>query len=131
VRENPRVLHVVAAAVIAGERVLATLREGIDGGWEFPGGKVEPGETEPVALARELQEELELHVRVGGRLAEVDDGRIRLVLLEAHAASGATLPASVRSQWLGPDQLDEVSWLPLDRALLPAVRALLLARVEG
>src|SRR4051812_50167155 len=90
----PRMIHVVAAAVIRNGRVLAARRSrpaDVAGGWEFPGGKVEAGESEAAALARELGEELGLRAEVGARLGEVTDGRIRLVLLAARSADEPVL----------------------------------------
>src|SRR4051812_49803868 len=110
----PRMIHVVAAAVIRNGRVLAARRSrpaDVAGGWEFPGGKVEAGESEAAALARELGEELGLRAEVGARLGEVTDGRIRLVLLAARAADEPVLA----------DDHDD----------LPGVRAAELAGVAG
>jgi 8-oxo-dGTP diphosphatase len=67
-----KAVRVVAAVVRRGERILITRRHGHaerGGQWEFPGGKVEAGETEPAALAREIREELGCEVEVGALLA--------------------------------------------------------------
>jgi 8-oxo-dGTP diphosphatase len=127
---------VVAAAVLVGGRVLAARRvrpAALAGGWEFPGGKVEAGESEPAALARELEEELAVRVTVGARLGAASDERIRLVLYAAGLDGGepAAGPDHDELRWLGADELDDLDWLPIDRELLPPVRALLQGTGQG
>jgi 8-oxo-dGTP diphosphatase len=121
---------VVAAAVVRNGRVLAARRvrpPAVAGGWEFPGGKVEAGESDSAALTRELAEELAVAITVGERLGAATDERIRLVLYAAGLDHGelAAGPDHDELRWLGPDELDDVGWLPIDRALLPPVRSLL------
>lgn len=119
-------IRVVAAAIVVDERVLAARRADVSG-WEFPGGKVEADEPEHEALVRECREELGISVRPRAELAVVADERVELVLWRADVV-GALPTGSMdhdELRWLGVDQLDEVDWLPLDRAMLPAVRQLL------
>jgi len=126
------VLLVVAAALVRDHRVLAARRRGREIGWEFPGGKVEPGEVSERALERELAEELGVRAHVGERIAEVRDTRIRLVLYAAAAETEPVLGGDHDAlRWLAPEELDAVEWLSIDRALLPAVRALLQRRAEA
>jgi 8-oxo-dGTP diphosphatase len=127
---------VVAAAVLVGGRVLAARRvrpAALAGGWEFPGGKVEAGESEPAALARELEEELAVRVTVGARLGAASDERIRLVLYAAGLDGGEPVagPDHDELRWLGADELDDLDWLPIDRELLLPVRALLQRTGQG
>jgi 8-oxo-dGTP diphosphatase len=121
---------VVGAAVVDDGRVLAACRSrpaALAGGWEFPGGKVEAGEAEVDALARECLEELGVVVRVGDRLGEAVDGAIRLVLYAASVTAGDPRPLEDHDQlrWLSAADLDTVNWLPIDQALLATVRELL------
>lgn len=120
----------VAAAIIRDGRVLAARRSrpaAVAGGWEFPGGKVEPGESEPAALARECGEELGVAIRLGRRLGEAVDGPIRLALYPATLVTGEPRPLTDHDtlRWLAGEELADVDWLAVDRALLPHVVGLL------
>jgi len=128
-------VQVVGAAIVRDGRVLACRRTGpahLAGLWEFPGGKVEPGESDEQALERELVEELGVAVRVGPRVGpELDLGgtavmRVHLCsLTEAETEPVAHEHDALR--WLGPDELDEVPWIPADAPVLADLRACLAA----
>jgi 8-oxo-dGTP diphosphatase len=127
---------VVGAAIVRDGRVLAARRSrpaAVAGGWEFPGGKVEPDETEPAAVAREVAEELGVAVEVGPRLAEASDPRIRLVLYAATLSDGEPRAGADHDElrWLSAAELTTPDWLPIDRELLPAVVRLLQRGSQG
>ncbi|MEU4604275.1 (deoxy)nucleoside triphosphate pyrophosphohydrolase [Kribbella sp. NPDC023972] len=116
---------VIGVAVVRGGQVLAALRDGPDGGWEFPGGKVEPGETEQVAGARELAEELGVEVVVGESLgpAVPINERYALRVYAAELAAGEPVAHEHREiRWVGAGELGGLDWLPADRPFLAAVR---------
>jgi 8-oxo-dGTP diphosphatase len=127
---KPEIL-VVAAAVRDHEgRIFCALRsKRMDGGgrWEFPGGKVEAGESLEAALVREFAEEFGCAVTPAGPpLADAvhDDGRrrLRLVTFPCVLAAGEPRPSEHAAVlWLAPDCLESLVWAPAD---LPAVRAL-------
>jgi len=119
-------IEVVGAVIVRDGLVLCAQRgPGGDAGgrWEFPGGKVEPGETPAAALAREIREELGCVVEVGGPVTTTRHvGSSAVVVLSTYwcqVMSGSPAPvehAAIR--WLRPDRLDELDWAPAD---LPAV----------
>lgn len=117
---------IVGAAIIRDGRVLACERSDppeTAGRWEFPGGKVEPGETEAEALARECVEELGVRVRVGDRVgADVPmaEGRFVLRVYAATLLDGGEPQVLEHSavRWLGPDELRDVPWLPADAPIV-------------
>jgi 8-oxo-dGTP diphosphatase len=89
---NDGQVTVVAVAITNGKQVLAAKRDQdrvLGGHWEYPGGKVEPGETNEVALVCEIEEELGATIRVGRRLGESVLGRIRVVLYVCKLESGS------------------------------------------
>ncbi len=128
---------IVVAAAIVRDGCLLTARRSrpprLLGGWEFPGGKVEHGETAVAALVRECREELGAEVRVGSRLGAVEDGAIHITLYGATLVSGQPAPLEDHDElrWLGPGELEDVAWLPLDLALLAAARIHLLERIRS
>jgi 8-oxo-dGTP diphosphatase len=121
-------MHVVAAAIVDGGRVLAARRRR-DGRWEFPGGKVEDGETARAALRRECREELAIDVVVGRNLAEADQAGLTLTVYEAALNGGRPVagPDHDELRWLDAADLPDLDWLDLDRQLLFAVAARLSA----
>jgi 8-oxo-dGTP diphosphatase len=128
---------VVAAAIVddlaAPTRVLAARRvepRTLAGGWEFPGGKVEPGETTAAALHRELREELQVRVRLGvelppagGTAWPLADGlEMRLWFAEITAGIPAPTDSHDELRWLSAAELDDVPWLPADGPIVDRLR---------
>lgn len=124
---------VVGAAIIMDGRVLACERSAppeVAGRWEFPGGKVEPGEIETDALARECAEELGVRVEIGDRLGRdvrMAHGRSVLRVYLARLLHGDEPKALEHSElrWLSAAELDAVPWLPADVPIVAALRPLL------
>ena len=127
----PRVI--VAAAIIIDGRVLACQRSAppdAAGRWEFPGGKVEPGETDAQALARECAEELGVWVAVGDQIGPDVPMAHGAALLRVFAVTlaGGDPPRALEHtaiRWLGADELDSVPWLPADQPIVRELPALL------
>ncbi|RJS47733.1 (deoxy)nucleoside triphosphate pyrophosphohydrolase [Nocardioides cavernaquae] len=122
---------VVGAAVLKDGRVLAARRTRpveAAGRWEFPGGKVEPGETPEAALEREIYEELGCVIEVIGWLeAEAPIGESHVLrVATARLAGGTPRPHEHDAiRWLAADELDEVDWLDPDRPFLRELAGLL------
>lgn len=120
---------IVAAAIIEDGRLLGCARaypRALAGYWELPGGKVEPGEPEQTALARECREELAVTVRVGRRFGDdlpITGGgavlRVYLATLVGEQRPQALEHAALR--WLSAEELDSVPWLPADTPIIAAL----------
>jgi 8-oxo-dGTP diphosphatase len=131
-REKPPVI-VVAGVIVEGARVLLSQRKSgthLAGAWEFPGGKVEPGEDPRDALARELTEELGIDVEVGDPL-EITFHRyamksVLLLFFAATRRAGSAEPRAIdvaAVRWAGLEELRDEEFPPADVAVLAKVRA--------
>lgn len=124
-----KTIRVAAAVIRDGARVFATQRghgEYKDY-WEFPGGKLEPGETPQEALRREIREELDTEIEVREQIAAVEYDypafHLSMDCFRAEIVAGElTLREHEAARWLRPDELDSVPWLPADRLIIDRIR---------
>ena len=121
-------IEVVAAIIRDGDRVFATQRGygPWKDWWEFPGGKMEEGETEQEALVREIKEELSADIRVGKLLdtVEWDYPEFHLTMhcfMCTLSHDAMHLNEHEAAKWLNMTTLHSVKWLPADEALLPVI----------
>lgn len=124
----------VVAAIICDDikeknKIFATARGygELKGGWEFPGGKVEPGETPQQALIREIIEELDTKIKVGELIDTVEYDyptfHLSMDCFWAEVKAGhLELKEAEAAKWLTKDQLESVTWLPADILLIDQIR---------
>ena len=127
---------VVGAAIVRGGRVLAARRTApasAAGRWEFPGGKVEPGESDAESLVREVEEELGVRITVTQWLGGAEPIGERYLLQVAVASLDGGEPAPTEHdqvRWLAADELEDVDWLDGDRPFLTELSQVL-PRLDG
>ena len=127
-----KTIKVAAAIIVDGGRIFATQRGygAFKDGWEFPGGKVEAGETSREALAREIREELDTEIRVGELFETVEydypDFHLSMdCFICTVKAGGLVLKEHEAARWLTAETLETVEWLPADRGLIKRLKGAL------
>ena len=132
-----KTIHVVAAVIFRTnsdgvQQILATQRGygEFKGGWEFPGGKIEEGETPEAALKREIQEELTVDISVDSLIDTVEydypNFHLTMECFRCAIVSGELqLTEHSGALWLDKDNLHSVSWLPADIGLVDTIKNLL------
>lgn len=120
-----KTIRVVAAVIRSEDKIFATARGygEFKGQWEFPGGKIEPGEIPQEALTREIQEELDVKIEVGDLIDTVEydypSFHISMDCFWCIVTEGEiTLKEAEDARWLGKDELYSVNWLPADMELI-------------
>ena len=129
-----KMIRVVAAVIKAtndnGEKIIFATERGygeFKGGWEFPGGKIEPGETPQQALCREIMEELDTKIQVGELIDTIEYDypafHLSMDCFWCEVVSGnLVLKEHEAARWLTSDELDSVEWLPADVTLIDKIR---------
>lgn len=129
-----KMIRVVAAVIKAtndnGEKIIFATERGygeFKGGWEFPGGKIEPGETPQQALCREIMEELDTKIQVGDLIDTIEYDypafHLSMDCFWCEVVSGnLVLKEHEAARWLTSDELDSVEWLPADVTLIDKIR---------
>ena len=124
-----KTIQVVAAIIKKDEKIFATQRGTgeFQGGWEFPGGKIEPGETPQRALIREIMEELDVKIQVNElfEIVEYDYPNFHLTMhcFWCEVISGdLILKEHQDAKWMNKDELDSVAWLAADLGLIETLK---------
>ena len=127
-----KTVDVVAAIIRDGNKILSTQRGYGDykDGWEFPGGKIEPGETSQQALQREIREELDTQITVGDLLTTIEYDyptfHLRMLCFWCRIVEGTpVLKEHEAARWLDLEHIDAVDWLPADQLILEKIEELL------
>ena len=127
--ENKRRIEVVAAAIHDGGRIPATQRGygEFKAKWEFPGGKMEAGESREEALRRGVRGELDTEINIGKLLCtvEYDYPAFHLTMhcyLCSVVSGTLVLKEHESARWLSADGLESVDWLPADLQILPLIK---------
>lgn len=125
-----KTVRVVAAVIRDNYRIFATARGygDLKGGWEFPGGKIEAGETPEAALKREIMEELDVEIAVGELIDTIEYDyptfHLSMDCFWCEIVSGEiVLKEAEAARWLTRETLDSVEWLPADITLIEKIRA--------
>lgn len=120
-----KTVRVVAAVIRSEDKIFATARGygEFKGRWEFPGGKIEPGETPQEALVRKIQEELDVKVEVGDLIDTIEydypSFHLSMDCFWCIVTDGEiTLKEAEDARWLSKDELYSVDWLPADMELI-------------
>lgn len=133
-----KTIRVVAAIIKAinevGEAIIFATQRGygdFKGGWEFPGGKIEEGETSQEALVREIREELETEINVGELIDTIEYDyptfHLSMDCFWAEIVSGdLVLKEHEAAKWLTCEELDSVEWLPADITLIEKIQKALI-----
>ena len=123
-----KTVRVVAAVIRDGDRIFATARGygEYKGWWEFPGGKIEAGETPEEALVREIHEELDTEIRVGELIATIEYDyptfHLSMDCFWAEVVTGRlVLKEAADARWLTRETLESVQWLPADQTIIDAI----------
>lgn len=124
-----KIVRVVAAVILDGDRIFATARGygEYKGWWEFPGGKIEAGETPEEALVREIHEELDTEIRVGELIDTIEYDyptfHLSMDCFWAEVVAGRlVLKEAEDARWLTKEMLESVQWLPADRTIIDALK---------
>ena len=132
-----KTIRVVAAVIKAtnekGDPMIFATQRGygdFKGGWEFPGGKIEEGETPKEALVREIREELETEIAVGELIDTIEYDyptfHLSMDCFWAEIVSGdLVLKEHEAAKWLTRDELNSVEWLPADIGLIEKLRVVM------
>ena len=133
-----KTVRVVAAIIREGNKVFATQRGYGDykDGWEFPGGKIEPGETPQQALAREIKEELDTEIAVGDYLTTIEYDyptfHLSMQCFWCKIVDGTpVLIEHEAARWLDLEHIDSVDWLPADLTIIPLIKCELIDQIAA
>ena len=127
-----KTIKVVAAVIKNEDKIFATQRGygEFKDGWEFPGGKIEAGETPQQALKREIREELDTVIEVGKHIDTIEYDyptfHLSMDCFWCTVVSGELILKEAEAAcWLTKDELDSVQWLPADQTILEKIREMM------